>query len=35
MEGLKSMKWKQKELFKESTKPVDVSLRKSTRKINP
>jgi hypothetical protein len=29
--GLKSTKWKQKELFKESTKPGAGSLRKSTR----
>jgi hypothetical protein len=29
--GLKSTKWKQKELFKESTKPRAASLRKSTR----
>ena len=28
---LKSTKWKQKELFKESTKPGGGSLRKSTR----
>jgi hypothetical protein len=28
--GLKSNKWKQKELFKESTKPGADSLRKST-----
>jgi hypothetical protein len=30
----KSTKWKQKELFKESTKPGAGSLRKSTRYIN-
>ena len=29
--GLKSTKWKQKELFKESPKPGAGSLRKSTR----
>ena len=29
--GLKSTKWKQKQLFKESTKPGGGSLRKSTR----
>jgi hypothetical protein len=29
--GLKSNKWKQKELFKESNKPGAGSLRKSTR----
>jgi hypothetical protein len=29
--GLKSTKWKQKELYKESTKPGASSLRKSTR----
>jgi hypothetical protein len=28
--GLKSTKWKQKELYKESTKPEAGSLRKST-----
>jgi hypothetical protein len=29
--GLKSTKWRQKELYKESTKPGAGSLRKSTR----
>jgi hypothetical protein len=29
--GLKSTKWKQKELFKESTKPGAGSMRTSTR----
>jgi hypothetical protein len=29
--GLKSTKWKQKELYKEPTKPRARSLRKSTR----
>jgi hypothetical protein len=33
--GAKSTKWKQEELFKETTKPGAGSLRKSTIMINP